>query len=168
MEGVINFVAMGICALALILDIVAIALPSWFSDSYGSYGLWKSCSSGNKCMDLVLDADGSGFTKYFIMAIRGLTIVGVLLLAAAVGMTVLKLFVMKDKIVLSSWASGSANTAGSLIMIAVVLFVVKTLALSQQKPEVLGDGFRVAVAAGVISIVAGILFKLGKDKTVEA
>ncbi|KAK3585000.1 hypothetical protein CHS0354_024912 [Potamilus streckersoni] len=169
MEGIINYinyVALGCSALALILDIVALALPNWVSSSNINYGLWKFCSTisnrENNCMDLTNGIHGADLSG-FIIATRALTIIGLLLLVAAIAMAVLKIFIIKDKLFLSLGAAASANAAGGLTLIGVIVFAVKTNE-SSVNADILGAGFRLAVVAGVIPIVAGIMFIIGKNK----
>ncbi|KAL3891546.1 hypothetical protein ACJMK2_003805 [Sinanodonta woodiana] len=155
MEGIINYVALGCSALALILDFVALALPSWSTIHNASLGLWKVCRE-DKCDEYIV-------LQAYLKATRALIILGLLLMAAAIAMAVLKIFVMKDKKFLFLGASASAISAGGLTLIGTIVYGVKAEE-DYTKDAVLDAGFRLAVVAGVIPIVAGILFIIGRNK----
>ncbi|KAL3891559.1 hypothetical protein ACJMK2_003817 [Sinanodonta woodiana] len=160
MEGIINYVALGCLALTLILDIVALALPSWLTIQNVSFGLWKYCillpTGEDKCDEYIV-------LQAYLKATRALIILGLLLMAAAIAMAVLKIFVMKDKKFLFLGASASAISAGGLTLIGTIVYGVKAEE-DYTKDAVLDAGFRLAVVAGVIPIVAGILFIIGRNK----
>ncbi|KAL3891910.1 hypothetical protein ACJMK2_004152 [Sinanodonta woodiana] len=163
MEGIINYIGVACSALSLILDIVAVAIPNWISDSPVHYGLWKICFS-DACFDIsdifslkhVQEPD-------YLKATRALLIIGLIMLAAAIVVAVLKMFVMKDNSFLSSGAAGSAIAGGLLILVGAIIFAVKEIKESDLTADTLSSGFALAIVSGAIAILAGILFFIGKN-----
>ncbi|KAL3891560.1 hypothetical protein ACJMK2_003818 [Sinanodonta woodiana] len=132
-------------------------------------GLWKFCNLNNNngeeiCGDITdfYASQGANVPDFF-KATRALTILGLILVAVAIEMVVLKIFLMNDKIFLSLGASTTAIAAGGLILIGTIVFGVKAVEESTAD-AVLGAGFGLGVVAGVIPIVAGIIFIIGRNK----
>ncbi|KAL3891743.1 hypothetical protein ACJMK2_003992 [Sinanodonta woodiana] len=153
MEGAINYVALTCSTLSLILDIVAVAIPNWISKSPVHFGLWKYC-----ILDKYLH-----FAAY-IKATGALLIIGLIMMAVAIVVVLLKMFVMKDNSCLSIGAAGSAIAAGLLILVGAIVFAAKVIHEIGITADMLSAGFALAIVSSGIAIIAGILLFLGNNK----
>ncbi|KAL3891850.1 hypothetical protein ACJMK2_004095 [Sinanodonta woodiana] len=168
MEGIINYInyiAVACSALSLILDIAAAAIPKWITFQEYQFGVWKFCDLV-ECYDLKV---------YFILnhlqepdslgAARAFLIISILLMAAAIVLAVLKMFVMKDNSKLSIGAAGSAIAAGLILLVDAIVTATQIIKnFEGLTADALSSGFSLAIVSSVIAIIAGILFFIGKNK----
>nr|XP_022345484.1 uncharacterized protein LOC111138023 [Crassostrea virginica] len=132
MEGskflLIGFV-LTICA--VIFQLIGLASPYWISfefelagAAYSVYtGLWKYCTVVQEITTCVDSTDN--IKEDWFKAVRAMTIMGFLALVVALVMTILKLFVMKEKDILQFAAVATAFAAAVFILISIAITAAK-------------------------------------------
>ncbi|XP_055998262.1 uncharacterized protein LOC125677535 isoform X1 [Ostrea edulis] len=145
-------IALVLIICGVIFQVIGLASPYWINiDGAGTnlhQGLWKSCNDftgENVCTDLGTPPD-------WLKAVRAMGILGVLTLVVAALMTVLKLFVMKDKKPILLVAIGASFAGAFFILISIAVYASKAsdlLLLSDFK-------YHFAFAFSIIGMIAAI------------
>lgn len=157
-------IAIVLCALSAIVDIIGLAIPYWcyVSGEGGSsyFGLWKSCLpvGGNSvCFSLTT---GTGT----IAGTRALEILGMLLLFAALATALLKQFVLKDKPIILKIGAACAILGGVLMIVGTIVFATdSTLKFMRTSAGMkLHAGFALCIVAGIFAFPAGVVMLLNK------
>ncbi|XP_055998264.1 uncharacterized protein LOC125677535 isoform X3 [Ostrea edulis] len=135
-----------------IFHAIGLALPYWVNaDVLGRNihaGLWKTCSDitgENKCKDITPVED-------WLKAVRAMGILGVLTLVVAALMTVLKLFVMKDRKPIFHVAIGTSFAGAFFIIISIAVYAGK---IKDMFPLV-DFNYHFAFAFSIIGMIAAI------------
>lgn len=110
---------------AVVFQIIGLAAPYWVlienSMSKTWYGLWTMCTE----VLSVKTCESQDANEDWEKGVRAMSILGFLVLIVAVVMTVLKLFVMKDKKPVLFAGIGTSFAGGIFILIAVAVFAAK-------------------------------------------
>ncbi|XP_060574064.1 uncharacterized protein LOC132731811 [Ruditapes philippinarum] len=168
-------IGLALLGLALILNIIGVAIPYWFYFSLtvqgetgtASFGLWKTCGTATEgkggasvstCMSFDT-IDGFTVPKAFEAA-RALEILAILTTTAAIIVVCLKIFFKKENNRLLYIAAPIPFFAGLFVIIGAIVFVVdnevKKMVESANplvhfKPHA---SFGLSIVAGILNIVA--------------
>lgn len=146
---VLMIVALVLTICGLVFQIIGLSSPYWiyieFTGGKQYSGLWKTCTEIQETTCIDINEDGDWFK-----AVQAMSILGFLLLIAAVVMTVLKLFVMKDKKPILFAGIGTSFVGGLFILIAVAVYAAK---MNDQLSNIDFD-FHFAFAFSIIAMIA--------------
>ncbi|XP_065940680.1 uncharacterized protein [Magallana gigas] len=165
--SVLFIVALVLTICAVVFQIIGLAAPYWvFID--GSlfdtwYGLWTTCIKSQTATTCTSEDAKEDWER----AVRAMSILGFLVLIVAVVMTVLKLFVMKDKKPVLFAGIGTSFAGGIFILIAVAVFAAKNkdvLAASGVNDFDYHFAFAFSIIAMITAFAAGGVMLFGMMK----
>lgn len=141
---------------ALVIQILGVALPYWYSYEYGNQktygGLWRGCSeqgSFKLCYDFDNPADWLAATEAF-------EIIGLLLIVGALVICVVVIFI-KDEKILKLICAIISFCAFGFIIIGIIIFGAE---VPNPYDDHLSGAFAITIIAGIVSLAAGILVLL--------
>nr|XP_022294563.1 uncharacterized protein LOC111104749 [Crassostrea virginica] len=146
---------------AVIFQLIGLASPYWLTtDLPGAnvnLGLWKYCAESvpdglTICVDTTIRVTEDWFT-----AVQAMSILGLIALVAALVMTILKMFVMKENKVPQFVAIATAFAAAIFILISIAVFAAKMNDLFQSIPFTYHFAFAFCILAMLAAIGAGCL-----------
>lgn len=170
--GRLGFVALICSVVSLGLIIVSMAIPYWVRsveiDKYRNevtsvrvFGLWMRCR---------LDKDEKEATCYelkevyeFVLAVRAFALMGLFLVTSAAILKIIHLFVQTENQNISILTGVIAIGAGVCMLIAVVIFAGRSNKLAEKETVNYHIGFALAVIAGIVALVSGVMFIVGKS-----
>uniref|UniRef100_A0A8W8NFH9 Uncharacterized protein n=1 Tax=Magallana gigas TaxID=29159 RepID=A0A8W8NFH9_MAGGI len=165
--SVLFIVALVLTICAVVFQIIGLAAPYWVlidsSMSKTWYGLWTKCTE----VQSVKTCESPDTTTDWQKGVRAMSILGFLVLIVAVVMTVLKLFVMKDKKPVLFAGIGTSFAGGIFILIAVAVFAAKNkddLAASGVNDFDYHFAFAFSIIAMITAFAAGGVMLFGMMK----
>uniref|UniRef100_K1Q137 Uncharacterized protein n=1 Tax=Magallana gigas TaxID=29159 RepID=K1Q137_MAGGI len=163
--SVLLIVALVLTICAVAFQIIGVAPPYWVSIDTASlkmhYGLWTTCTE----VQTVTTCEDSDADEDWQKAVRAMSILGLLVLSVAVFMTVLKLFVMKDKKPVLFAGIGTSFAGGIFILIAVAVFAAKQNDELANVDFTYHFAFAFSIIAMITAFAAGgvMLFSMTKE-----
>ncbi|XP_052702569.1 uncharacterized protein LOC128179137 [Crassostrea angulata] len=153
---------LNICA--LVFQIIGVAPPYWAYIEFGTSkvysGLWTQCTEvlgTTSCSDVA-------YSEGWFELVRAFSILGLLLLIVAVVMTVLKLFVMKDKKPVLFVGIGTSFAGGFLIFIAITVYAADLNDLLSNLTFTFHFAFAFSILAMIMAFAGGAILLLGMIK----
>ncbi|XP_078321559.1 epithelial membrane protein 3-like [Crassostrea virginica] len=141
---------------AVIFQVIGLASPYWTTLDFGSsedyMGLWKYCTKNVQTKVTTCQDSTENISEGWFSAVKAMTILGLLALLVALGMTIMKLFVLKDGKVVLFAAVGSAFAGAIFILISIAVFAAKT----NDKLEGQEFSYHFAFAFCILAMLAGI------------
>ncbi|XP_060598506.1 uncharacterized protein LOC132752216 [Ruditapes philippinarum] len=150
---------------ALLLCIVATAIPYWWSSDAVDVGLFRVCGStilGNKCLEY-------SDTPDWLDATRAMMILAILSLGASILMSILFGFIMKERQFLAILSALLCFAGAGLTILGVIIFGSKhpgDLYKVLYGDGSLHAGFGLAIIAAIAAGVSGMVVFLAKGRNV--
>lgn len=159
-----SLIGIGIGCIALLLSIIGLAIPYWYSYDSSLFGIAYSVHSG--LWQLCTEVRGFTTCRYYkesslsdaFRAVRALEILGMLFMIGALICAILKQFVMKTQKSLAKVAGGVAILAGVLMIAGIIVYATLV------NVERLHAGFGLCIVAGVFAIAAGAVMLAAGNK----
>ncbi|KAH3703183.1 hypothetical protein DPMN_078214 [Dreissena polymorpha] len=146
--------------MSILVDILGIAIPFWsYNGAGGNSGLWLFCGStpllgGYTCLPYIT-------VSVDLKAVRGIMIVGLLVMIAPVVIFLLKKFLLKDMAILFKVISYVTGFAMTLNVFGVVIYGIdKNLNVPGTHLHI---GFALCIVAAVFCFVGGVFMAIDKD-----
>nr|XP_022325499.1 uncharacterized protein LOC111125722 [Crassostrea virginica] len=142
---------------AFIFQLIGLVSPYWTTFEYGGVtevylGLWKYCVK-TKQNDVSTCTDSTdNITEGWFTAVQAMSILGLIALVAALVMTILKMFVMKENKVPQFVAIATAFAAAIFILISIAVYAAEM----NEKLKLITFNNHFAFAFCIIAMLAAI------------
>ncbi|XP_078320945.1 epithelial membrane protein 1-like [Crassostrea virginica] len=142
---------------AVIFQLIGLASPYWITFNVGSLvevymGLWKYCTEIIQLKVSTCQDSTENISEGWFSSVKAMTILGLLALLVALGMTIMKMFVLKDSKVALFVAVGTAFAGAVFILISIAVFAVKV----NDQLEGLEFSYHFGFAFCILAMLAGI------------
>ncbi|KAL3891611.1 hypothetical protein ACJMK2_003866 [Sinanodonta woodiana] len=145
------------CGISLALVVVSTAVPYWIRDKESDYvvfsGLWMECS---KIGSEAICQEITGVPEYYL-AVRALVLMGLFMVASANILGFVGIFMIRQRKSITLFAGVISILAGMFMLTGAIVFAGRASYLAYDAVQ-FHVGFPLTLVAGVMGIVAGILF----------
>ncbi|XP_045208450.2 uncharacterized protein LOC123560299 [Mercenaria mercenaria] len=143
---------------ALILQLLGIALPFWYSKDYGNYesygGLFRGCHESSSSNTKIC-ATWKNVTDWWA-AVQAFMLIGFFLIIGALVLSIIAVFIKSDMKILKLICWILCFCACGFIIIGIIIYGAEASSVYAEY----SGAFAVAIIAGIICLAAGILVLL--------